>query len=153
MAGVLFEGTSSTSFDYGLDGHFRSVVIRGARRVTSGHPLDFQAKASANWELMNNEIVYDLEAKTYNDLVSRSDAEATLVLVLLCLPKNQSEWHISTASETTLRHCCYWYVIRGEITDNTATKRIFIPCENLLTPENLKMLLVAERTRREIQVA
>src|SRR5271165_2537396 len=106
MAGVLFEATSSTSFDYGLDGHFRSVVIRGGRRVTSGHPLDFQAKASINWELVNHEIIYDLEAKTYNDLVSRSDAEATLILVLLCLPKVQAEWYSTTVSETTLRHCC-----------------------------------------------
>jgi hypothetical protein len=89
MAGVLFELTSNTSFDYGLDGHFAPVVIRDRRRVTSGHPLDFQAKASINWELVDEEVVYDLEAQTYNDLVSRSLSETTCILILLCLPRNQ----------------------------------------------------------------
>jgi len=151
MAGVLYEPTSG--FDYGVDGRFQPVVQRGARHVASGHLLEFQAKASINWELVDQQLVYDLEAKTYNDIVSRSATETTLILILLCLPKTQAEWHAPTATETTLRHCCYWYIPRGEITDNAATKRIFIPCDNVLTPESLTMLLAAERARREGQVA
>jgi hypothetical protein len=151
MAGVIYEPTSS--FDYGVDGRFQSVVIRGNRRISSGHPLEFQAKASINWELVDQAIVYDLEAKTYNDLASRSPAETTLILILLCLPKDQIEWHVSTSSETTLRHGCYWHIVSGEVTENVETKRIFIPTGNLLTPESLRMLLTAERARRESQVA
>jgi hypothetical protein len=35
MAGVIYEPTSS--FDYGVDGRFQSVVMRGNRRISSGH--------------------------------------------------------------------------------------------------------------------
>jgi uncharacterized protein DUF4365 len=151
MAGVIYEATNS--FDYGVDGRFQPVVMRGSRHVTSGHSLDFQAKATTNWELKNNHIIYDLEAKTYNDMVSRSPSETTLILVLLCLPREQVGWHASTATETTLRHCCYWHILSDQPTENATTKRIQIPCENLLTPETLNGLLIAERTRRERQTA
>lgn len=149
MAGVIYELT--TSYDYGVDGQFRSVVMRGTRRVASGYPLDFQAKATINWELTANKIVYDLEAKAYNDMASRTAAETTIILILLCLPKNQSEWHSCSTSETTLRHCCYWHFVSGELTENLASKRIYIPYENVLTPESLRILLAVERERRENQ--
>jgi hypothetical protein len=149
MAGVLFQLTNS--YDYGVDGQFRPVVVRGKRRVATGHPLDFQAKSTINWELADNKIVYDLEAKTYNDIVFRTSSETTLILILLCLPKDQREWHAASISETTLRHCCYWHFFTGEATKNVTSKRIYIPCENILTPENLRILLDLERLRRENQ--
>jgi hypothetical protein len=104
-----------------------------------------------NWELLDRKIVYDLEAKAYNDIVSRTPSETTLILILLCLPRDQAEWHTASNSQTTLRHCCYWYFLTGEVTENVASKRIFIPSENVLTPESLKMLLAVERKRRESQ--
>jgi len=72
--------------DYGVDGQFDPVVIRGSRRVISGIPLPFQAKSTVDWQIKDGHVIYDLESKTYNDIVSRTDAEATLLLVLLCLP-------------------------------------------------------------------
>ena len=138
-------------YDYGVDGQFCEVVLRGNRRIDSGFPLDFQAKATVNWELEDDHIVYDLEAQTYNDLVSRTAAESTMILILLCLPPHRSDWHGTTYDETILRHCCYWYIITGEPTSNTSTKRIRVPRQNLLTPASLTGLLAAERQRREDQ--
>jgi hypothetical protein len=149
MAGVIYQ--PQNSYDYGVDGQFQPVVMRGGRRISSGHPLDFQAKSTVNWELLDRKIVYDLEAKAYNDIVSRTPSETTLILILLCLPRDQAEWHTASNSQTTLRHCCYWYFLTGEVTENVASKRIFIPSENVLTPESLKMLLAVERKRRESQ--
>jgi hypothetical protein len=131
--------------------NFIRLIMRGNRPITSGHPLDFQAKSTVNWELVDGKIVYDLEAKTYNDIVSRTASETTLILILLCLPKDQAEWHATSSSETTLRHCCYWHLLKGENTENVASKRVYIPSENVLTPESLKILLALERHRREIQ--
>lgn len=138
--------------DYGVDGQFDPVIIRGKRRVISGYPLPFQAKASTNWFIKDGHVVYDLEAKTYNDIASRGEAESTLILVLLCLPKNQDEWHVATSTETTLQTCCYWQVIRGALTENDQAKRIKIPLDQILTPKSLNELLDAERLRREEQV-
>jgi hypothetical protein len=90
MAGV---NVSQTVHDYGVDGYFVHVVQRGGRRAASGFSLDYQAKATVDWELKGESIVYDLEAKTYNDIVSRTKSETTLILLLLCLPKSPSDWH------------------------------------------------------------
>jgi len=150
MAGVNL--SVSHVFDYGVDGQFTPVVARNGRLVNSGYPLDFQAKATINWELGDGNIIYDLEAKTYNDIVSRTAAETTLILILLCLPQTQNEWHGATCDETILRHCCYWHTFTGEVTDNSRSKRIFIPRSNLLTADSLTELLATERERRQGQV-
>jgi hypothetical protein len=103
--------------------------------------------------VVNGEIVYDLEVKAYNDMVSRDYSETSLMLILLCLPKSQAEWHEATDTATTIRHCCYWQILRGEPSTNDSTQRIFIPGTNLLTPHTLKALLAAERERRQNQVS
>ena len=91
-------------------------------------------------------------SKTYNDIVSRTEAEATLLLVLLCLPKSATNWHAVTSAATTLRNCCYWHHFRGDVVSNEkSTKRIKIPTGQLFTPESLKDLLAIERARREGQ--
>ncbi len=137
--------------DYGVDGQFDPVVVRGSRRVVSGHPLAFQAKATINWELVAGEIVYDLEAKTYDDIVTRHPSEVTMILILLCMPKDQADWHLATSDSTMLRNCCYWAILKGAPCGNTSTKRIRIPADQVLTPDSLLELLAAEKERRLTQ--
>lgn len=151
MAGVNY--SIKYVYDYGVDGQFSEVVQRGNRLVNTGYPLDFQAKASTNWELSDGNIIYDLEAKTYNDIVSRTSAETTLILILLCLPPAMRDWHGTTYEQTTLRHCCYWQGFTGAATQNTSKQRVSIPTTNLLTPEALRYLLAVERARRQGQVS
>lgn len=127
--------------DYGVDGTFRPVVRLNGRRVESGYPVDFQLKASTKWSYQGKYVVYDLEAKTYNDMVAREDSAVALILLLLCLPQNSDDWLASTEEELILRHACYWYQIRGDRTDNSASKRIFIPRANLLTPAAVNSIL------------
>lgn len=150
MAGVNY---SANRYDYGIDGHFIPVKKRGSRLVDTGFPLDYQAKATTNWELNDGFIVYDLEAKTYNDLAQRTSAESSVILILLCLPKEREQWHSASCVETVLRNGCYWHTITGESTDNVTTKRIYIPSEQLLTPATLNQLLALERQRRESQTS
>ena len=149
VAGVAGVNYSANRYDYGIDGRFTPVVRRGTRLIDSGFPLDYQAKATTDWELKDGKIVYDLESKTYNDFVHRTDAETSLILILLCLPKQRNDWHSSSCDETILRNCCYWHTITGQPTENKNTTRIFIPSENLLTPASLNELLMLERQRRE----
>jgi hypothetical protein len=151
-AGVLL-GNAHVN-DYGVDGIFNTVVQRGRRRVVSGFPLDFQAKSTVNWEISDDHVIYDLESNTYNDIVSRSAAETTLMLVLLCLPKNSVDWHSVTAESTILRNCCFYHTFQGTPVDNeNSTKRVKIPIAQLLTPDSLSQLLEAEKSRREKQAA
>ena len=64
--------------DYGVDGTFHQVEMATrvdaegkprTRRLNSGFNLEFQCKASRNWREQKDVIAYDLEVKTYNDLI------------------------------------------------------------------------------------
>jgi len=145
-AGINF--TIGSAFDYGFDGQFRPVKIRQNRRVDSGFPLDFQLKATTAWEFDDNDIVYDLEAKTYNDLVDRDPAEIGAVLIVMCLPHEDDSWVEFSEDQLIIRKCCYWVRLEGELTKNDSKKRIRIPRANLLTVDNLRTILAHERTRR-----
>lgn len=132
--------------DYGVDGSFNEVISRNGRRVESGFAVDFQLKASKLWDLKEGKIAYDLEAKTYNDLVARETRATPLVLILLCLPENESDWLDISTNQLIMKRCCFWSRLDGEPTENRASKRIFIPQEQLLTPEAVKQLIESVRT-------
>ena len=147
-------------YDYGVDGTFRHVRLlsdpakpSGFRRIESGYALDFQAKASTKWELRDGHIVYEVEGKTYNDIVSRDQEATTLILVLLCLPKDDVEWHKTEADVTTLRHCCYWHGFSGNTVKSDSKKTIKIPVDQRLTPTVLNGLIEKETARRRAQCA
>jgi hypothetical protein len=149
MAGV--NHATGSAFDYGVDGQFVPVVLRGNRRVESGHPIAFQAKASTNWKKEDGHIVHDLEAKNYDDIVTHHPSEMMMILVLLCMPAEQETRHLVASAGTMLRNCCYWMTLCGEPCGNTSTKRIRIPVENVLTPDSLKQLLKWEKERKDPQ--
>lgn len=134
--------------DYGIDGTFRSIKIIGSRRVESGFSVDFQLKATTTWEHKGVDVVYDLEAKTYNDMVQRDSEATACVLILLCLPPLTEDWVVSDESRMVLQHCCYWMQLKGPPTTNTSTKRIFIPRKNTLTSQAIRALMESERKRR-----
>jgi hypothetical protein len=138
----------NTIFDYGVDGFFEDIIdLDNGRLRSSPYTLAYQAKATVDWWEENEEIVYDLEAAAYNDIATRPPGASTMILLLLCLPKEMEKWHSISHIETTIRNCCYWHVFRGEPTPNEYKKRIHIPKENLFTPDALKELLVIERER------
>ncbi len=147
LAGVNLDG--KPRHDYGVDGTFKPVINLNGRRVESGYPVDFQLKSSVNWEYDGDAVIYDLEAKTYNDMVGRAATAIPLILLLLCLPRNSATWLAGTETELILRHCCYWMKLAGEPTDNVTTKRIRIPRSNLLTPAAVLTILATERDRWE----
>jgi hypothetical protein len=144
-------------FDYGLDGEFRNVVIRkepagNNRYLETGRAVDFQMKASKNWELKNNSIVYDLEAKTFRDLAFQNAAmekegSSPSILILLCLPTDASTWLTVSGEQLLLKKSCYWHWVPGTaVSDNSATTRIVIPDSNVLTQSALEELLKKART-------
>lgn len=128
--------------DYGVDGTFRKVIRSHHRLYESGFSLDYQLKASTRWQLEKENVVYDLEAKTYNDLVLRSTGNATpLLLLLVCLPKEPRQWLECTEAGLLLRGCCYWDFVRGKVTKNLRTVRIRIPRSQQFTPNVIANLL------------
>jgi hypothetical protein len=137
------------AFDYGIDGTFRSVVIRGNRRIESGYPVDFQLKCTKNWNYEGDNVSYSLETKTYNDLVTREREGIGAVLILLCVPETPDDWLEVCEEYTRLRRCCYYASLSGAPVENVeSTRKILIPRANLLTAGSLNGLLAAERARK-----
>jgi Domain of unknown function (DUF4365) len=130
-------------YDYGVDGSFDEVVVRQNRRVESGFSLSFQLKASTQWQIDSAQVVYDLEAKTYNDLILRGSMRAATpcILILLALPADAEQWLICEESELRLQGTCYWEYLSGSLSENRASVRIRIPRSQRLTPESLLTLI------------
>lgn len=126
--------------DFGVD-VFVSKITRqrdGRRTDVPNSPVPLQLKASTLWTVREAMIVYDLEAKTYNDLVSNDDH----ILIFMCLPPDPEEWLDQDEDGLQLHKCCYyWRPSDGTETTNTATKRIFIPRRQLFTVDVLKRLV------------
>jgi hypothetical protein len=129
--------------DYGIDGTFHQIQIIKDKREETGIALDWQLKATQNWIERDDTIVYDLDANTYNRLARRQTTirASPCILILFCLPENPKKWLDVNYERLLLRKCCYWQQIIGEETENTNTRRVFIPKENLLTVNSVSNLL------------
>lgn len=140
-AGHIFEPT--TSVDYGVDGSLIHVKIRDGRRIPSGHTIDVQIKATTTWAERDDRIIYDLESKTYNDLIDRFNTPhgTSLILVVLCLPADEEEWLLVSHEQLTLKRSCYWCCLSETPTNNEQTKRIEIPKDNLFDCAEINRLL------------
>src|SRR5690606_6697374 len=79
--------------DFGIDLEVRSIAVDGSKRIDIGAFLSLQLKASVNWALEPEHVVFDLDADAYNRLVFQN-ANATIpcALVLCCLPPDPEEW-------------------------------------------------------------
>lgn len=83
----------NSEFDYGVDGYVRIIEKRGTRHHEINLGFDFQSKTTTKWSREGDEIIYDLEADAYNDLVVRAGTGALpFLLVLLCIPKEEDGW-------------------------------------------------------------
>jgi hypothetical protein len=132
-------------FDYGIDGSFHEVTTRGGRRVESGFLIQFQCKASTNWELTEAELLYDLEARSYNDLAETAVGNPR-ILLLLALPKDKAKWLALSVDELILRRCMWWHSLRGRpSTDHARTARVRIPRRQQFTVEALHALMARVR--------
>lgn len=139
-------------WDFGVDLAFTRVdpyqplAKKRGRRHRDSHtlPIPFQVKSSKNWKMCDDTIVYDLEAKNYDDLVNSS----VCLLLLMCLPPTIDEWMHQDEQCLQLHHGCYYWQPseEDEMTPNEETKRITIPRKQLFTAEALLRLL-SERQR------
>jgi len=130
---------STRVYDYGIDGSFHEIININGRRMESGITIHCQLKASKNWTLDNTNIIYDLEAKTYNDLIiMKGKQHIPCVLILLCLPQNPDEWLEMCEEYLQLRKCCYWIHVKANTpTSNRRKVRISIPRNQRFTPDAL----------------
>lgn len=99
--------------------------------------IDIQLKSTTENSIVygENSIKYDLEAKSYNDLIERqNNGVAPLLLILFILPYDSSTWVEVDDSEIKLRKNAYWYSPPpgSNPTNNHHRIRIEISNQNIL---------------------
>lgn len=129
-----------TAFDYGLDGYFEPVKIVGGEIIPSGFNVYFQMKATTRWTHEADHVVYDLDARAHRILTDRERGQALAILILLCLPDDDTIWLAGCEERLLLQRCCYWFRPEGSPTGNSSTIRVRIPRVNVLTPASLREL-------------
>ncbi len=146
VAGRVNVDVAFTKRDMGIDGILRRLKRYRERRCYGPFSIDFQLKATVDWQCDGESVRYDLKADTHNLLVQHNNEYvsnsrgAPLLLILLCMPREPDDWIGLSEDELLLRRCCYWALLTGELTSNTATTRIQIPRSQALTPESLLKL-------------
>jgi len=139
-------------FDYGVDGEFKELQIvensdGKKKREHTGLTLGFQLKATIDWSHRGDKVIYDLEAPAYNKLSRQMNTYRVskwgtpIVLIVMCLPKEEKEWLLMDEDQFLLKRCCYFSVIEGKETPNSASIRIEIPRTNRFSPDALKSLI------------
>ena len=113
--------------------------------------IGVQLKATVNWSSNDdNTISYALDVKNYHDLRA-IDVVFPRVLVVLCLPKEESDWLVISEHEFILRKCAYWFSLYG-LPDiaNSQTVTVRIPATNLLAKDAVRTLMLKAQRDEEL---
>ena len=140
--------TSSSYPDYGTDLDIKEVDFRmendHKRYLETGRELKFQLKATTeNSVIVDGDLIkYDLNASTYNDLISRKYTKNPLILILFVLPTDKDNWLNISDEELITKKCAYWFFPESAelLTANTDKKRIAISKNNFISNETLNYL-------------
>ena len=137
---------SFRDYDYGIDTTLHAVRHVAGRIVEVGVCIDVQLKSTTNATINSDQILYDLEVRTYNHLRSPV-VGSPRILVLVVLPEDENLWTDQTEERLLLRSCGYWLSLSGmPATTNLSTIRVAIPRANLFSNPALADLL--ERAER-----
>lgn len=133
--------------DHGVDLQIRKAVTRlqngRTRYLDDGRSIDVQLKSTTQSQVQaTSEVLkYDLETKSYNDLVYRRNSGSLipLILILLVLPDDPNDWVAVSPEQLVVKRAAYWYrpLDGAELTENTSTKRIDVPKNNVVDLEFL----------------
>jgi hypothetical protein len=139
---AAYAGYATAECDFDRDGVDLRIHAGGAMRPA----LDLQLKATVNLaESQDGRYRFPLQRRNYDLL--RDETQTPRLLVVLDLPKDEDQWMTITTEELVLRRCAYWLSLKGcAETDNSWSVTVYIPMENVLDVESLRVLM--ERSRQ-----
>jgi uncharacterized protein DUF4365 len=111
--------------------------------ILTSFSLDVQLKATYR-ELRERDgrSSYSLSVPHY-DKLRIEEVAAPRVLLLLRLPQNPEEWLQISEDALVAKRCAYWVSLRGAAaSENDKNQTVYVPRENLLTPQGLTNLMV-----------
>ncbi|MCY3932746.1 MAG: DUF4365 domain-containing protein [Acidobacteria bacterium] len=97
--------------------------------IRSGSPerdvIDLQLKATAAPEVKSDGLHFRLKQKNYNDMVM--PRAVPLLLVVLELPSNESEWMDCTPERLIIKKCGWWLSLAGREPVDSDSRTVVIP--------------------------
>ena len=135
---------SLDEIDFGNDLTIKKLAKRKSGKLyPTGHCIDIQLKSTIKYKEDDENIIYNLRNKNYNDLAIITKTGTQKILVLLILPKNEEEWINQDINSLVLKKCAYWCYLGGkdEVKDNESTTVIRIPKSQIFSVENLKYIM------------
>lgn len=142
--------------DSGVDFHLMKQVKRqdGNRQrfVDLGTILDFQLKATTRWRCGSGELIFPLENKSYNDIVTRNIYGCTpLVILVMCLHKDMHGCVACNSISMRIHHAFYWYHTSSRVLlaeDKPGRYRsVHVPASQLLSKDSLDQLVISLGTK------
>ena len=114
--------------------------------------VEIQLKATSEpLVLTGNTFSYRLTVEHY-DKLRLTEIECPLLLVVLQLPENPTDWLKCSPRALTLKRCAHWVSLYGAPgSENEKYQTVCLPRENRFTPEALRSLL--ERFCRRERIA
>jgi hypothetical protein len=100
----------------------------------------FQAKATTREVGRGADISFPLPVKNYNDL--RADVLGPRLLIVVCLPTDDSEWLAHSEDELRMRRCGYWVSLAGQPDrTNRHTVSVRLPRSQVFDTAQLRELM------------
>ena len=151
VAGRAGVNVAHSIHDYGIDGILTPVDKIGSSYAESGFILQFQLKATTRWNISGSDVVYDLEAGAYNNMVGRHPSAVPMVLILMCMPHDEELWLRSNDKVLLLKNSCYWLWLTSEVSQgalNVADRAIsFLRPPNVPSTETVIGHVIVLQTR------
>lgn len=121
-----------------------TIAARGPMGTSRSPKLDIQLKGTASDLGDAENLAYDLDVATFENL-RQTDYPTSRILVVVIVPERVEEWLAQDAQQLALRRCGYWYCLSGQgATDNEATIRLAIPRRQIFSVAALTGLLRGE---------
>jgi hypothetical protein len=138
-------GYTTAVYDYDRDGVDLRIQAGGMMRPA----LEIQMKATVNLGEPDYDGFFHFGLKVSNYDSLRIETQTPRLLVVLDLPRAETQWVTITQAELVMRRRCYWLNLKGYgETSNSETVTVYIPEANLFDVANLHRLMEQSRQGR-----
>ena len=117
------------------------IQMSSSRRFNSQISVQLKSTSSkSQYNIKENEIIYKLKVKNYNDLCIAATMPS--MLALLILSEKEEEWINWATNELMINGKMYWLSLQSnKLTENNDSISIKIPKENILNNVTIEQLI------------
>ena len=117
------------------------ITLKDGRKCESILRIQLKStSAVSQYREMDDSIVYSLKVKNYNDL--RRMSTTPIILAVLILPEDSSEWLRWTEEELMIKGRMYWMsLVSAPEIDNVSSVSVHLPKQNCVNSDTLLELL------------